>query len=119
MNADLHRQLASDPPDLAVWGEGALDPGATSDPATVAAVEGAIRDVGSPTLAGAVVNDPDGAQRTSTLLFDGNGDLVDRYDKTKLVPFGEYVPFRRWLGWISAIDQIPVDRVPGGSAHTV
>ncbi len=27
-----HAQLASDPPDLAVWGEGALDPGAANDP---------------------------------------------------------------------------------------
>ncbi len=119
MNARLHRKLAPDPPDLAVWGEGALDPGATSDPATVAEVRETIHDVGSPTLAGAVVNDPDGEQRTATLLFDGNGDLVDRYDKTKLVPFGEYVPFRRWLGWISATQQIPVDRVAGESAHTV
>ena len=119
MNVALHRELAADPPDLAVWGEGSLDPGATADPATVAAVQAAIRDVGVPTLAGAVMNDPDGHQRTSALLFDGQGRLVDRYDKTKLVPFGEYVPFRDELGWISAIDQIPVDRVPGESAHTV
>ena len=29
------------------------------------------------------------------------------------MPFGEYVPFRRELGWISATDQVPVDRTPG------
>jgi apolipoprotein N-acyltransferase len=119
MNIDLHRELAADPPDLAVWGEGSLDPGASSDPSTVEAVRTVIRDVGAPTLAGAVVNDPDAEQRTSALLFDGSGALVDRYDKVKLVPFGEYVPFRRWLGWIDAIDQIPVDRVPGVAPHTV
>ena len=29
------------------------------------------------------------------------------------MPFGEYVPFRGALGWISATDQVAVDRTPG------
>ncbi len=119
MNVDLHRTLAADPPDLAVWGEGSLDPGATSDATTVEAVRAAIGEVGAPTLAGAVVDDPDGTQHTSALLFDGAGDLVDRYDKVKLVPFGEYVPFRDRLAWIEATGQIPVDREPGAIARPV
>jgi apolipoprotein N-acyltransferase len=113
LNVELHRQLADDPPDLAVWGEGALDPTASSDPATIAAVRDAIAEVGAPTLVGAVQNDADGHQRTSALLFDGGGDLVGRYDKVHLVPFGEYVPFRSRLSWIGALRQIPVDREPG------
>lgn len=119
MNIDLHAGLADDPPDLAVWGEGSLDPGASSDPATMLAVRKAIAEVGVPTLIGAVLNDPDGSQHTSVLLLDGRGDVVDRYEKVKLVPFGEYVPFRDRLEWIGAIDQIAVDRVPGEEAHTV
>ena len=35
------------------------------------------------------------------------------------MPFGEYVPWRSKLDWISATDQIPVDRTPGSSVHTV
>ncbi|MGZ8578397.1 MAG: apolipoprotein N-acyltransferase, partial [Actinomycetota bacterium] len=88
-------------------------------PTTLQAVRSVISAVGAPTLAGAVLNDPDGSQHTSVLLFDGGGRTVDRYDKVKLVPFGEYVPWRSRLQWIQAIDQIAVDRVPGEQVHTV
>ncbi len=113
MNVELYRTLAASPPDLGVWGEGALDPAATADPATMAAVREAIAEVGAPALVGAVVDDPDGSEHTSALLYDGGGRYLGRYDKVKLVPFGEYVPWRSRLDWIGAISQIPVDRVPG------
>lgn len=109
----LHRGLAADPPDLAVWGESALDPGASGDAETVAAVRGAIAEVGVPTLVGAVLAEPDGRQRNSTLAFDGSGEPVGRYTKAHLVPFGEFVPWRGALDWIEAIEQVPVDKVPG------
>jgi apolipoprotein N-acyltransferase len=119
-NIDLHRTLSGgDRPDLVLWGEGALDPVASSDPATVHAVRSAVAAVGSPTSLGAVMNDPDGQQRTSELVLDGTGGQVDRYDKVHLVPFGEYVPWRSELDWISATHQIPVDRTPGTRIHTV
>ena len=117
LNVERHLALAQDPPDLVVWGEGSLDPGASADPQTRAAVSDAIATVGAPTLAGAVIDDPDGSQHTSTLAFDGSGAVVDRYDKVRLVPFGEYVPWREWLGFLDAIDQVAVDRVPGEEIH--
>jgi len=119
-NIEAHRSLGgASGADLVVWGEGALDPAALQDPATVAAAREAIATVGVPTTIGAVVNDPNGSQHTSVLAFDAQGQLVDRYDKVHLVPFGEYVPFRRRLQWIDAIDQIPIDRVPGEGYHPI
>ena len=119
LNIDQLRGLTGKPPDLALTGEGSFDPGAASDPATIAALRSVIASVGSPTLVGAVTNDADGRQRTDVLLFNAAGDLVDRYDKVHLVPFGEYVPWRRHLSWFGAINQIPVDRAPGESIHVL
>ncbi len=118
LNIDLHRRLASDPPDLVVWGESALDPGANV-PAARADVSTAIRRVGVPTLAGAVVETSDGRFYNEGILFDGGGKVVGEYRKVHLVPYGEYVPFRRELSWISALQQIPYDETPGDSVHTL
>lgn len=119
LNVAEHLRLEPDPPDLVVWGEGALDPGATSSPATMTSVSAAVARVGVPTLIGTVIDDPDGEQRTNVLLFDARGEVAGRYDKVHLVPFGEFVPFRSRLAWIEALEQIPVDRVPGEGVHTL
>ncbi len=118
MNIDLHARLASDPPDLAIWGESALDPGANSTTFRPLVIS-AIAKVGVPTLAGAVLETPQGATYNESLLFDGGGAVVDEYRKVHLVPFGEYVPFRDELSWISALQQIPYDETPGERLHTL
>src|SRR5262249_3620772 len=43
-------------------------------------------------LFGAVGRAVDGAPLNSAQMVDSAGNLVDRYDKIKLVPFGEFVP---------------------------
>ncbi len=36
----------------------------------------------------------------SLLTFTGNGEIFSRYDKAKLVPIGEYIPFEEVLGGV-------------------
>ncbi|CBN59003.1 MULTISPECIES: apolipoprotein N-acyltransferase [Kamptonema] len=36
----------------------------------------------------------------SLFTINGNGEIVSRYDKTKLVPLGEYIPFEQFIGSI-------------------
>jgi apolipoprotein N-acyltransferase len=119
LNVAEHLRLEADPPDLVVWGEGALDPGATHSAAAMDDVLAAVARVGVPTLVGTVIDDLDGLQRTNVLLFDDRGELAGRYDKVHLVPYGEFVPFRDELSWLRALEQIPVDRAPGEEVHTL
>ena len=111
LNIAEHETLAADPPDLAVWGESAVDPGATA-PQVFDQVRRVVAEVGAPTLMGSIQPGPQGLQN-QVLALDGRGEIVGRYAKSHLVPFGEYVPWRGQLGWISALRQIPYDLVPG------
>ena len=115
-HAELQRTLATDPPDLAVWPEDAVDSGdldAVSARRVKTFVGQTIREVGVPTLVGGVTAGPGGALYNRDLLYNGNGRVVDSYTKVHLVPFGEYVPWRGALDWISALRQIPRDLTPG------
>jgi len=46
-------------------------------------------------------------------LLDPKGDQVSRYDKMHLVPFGEYVPFKRLLFFAESLTRQVGDFVPG------
>ncbi|GHU00493.1 apolipoprotein N-acyltransferase [Alphaproteobacteria bacterium] len=63
-------------------------------------------------LTGAITQDAEGRMFNSIVAMDNGGDLVARYDKSHLVPFGEYVPGRAWLGGL--VDKV----VPGSQDFT-
>jgi apolipoprotein N-acyltransferase len=121
-NLDLHRRLKDDPPDLAIWGESALDPGSLQ---ILDEVRDAISDVGVPVLAGSTSGNirstrPSGGTLfNQAVVFDGRGEVVDVYRKTHLVPYGEYIPWKPLVGWISALEQIAYELTPGERLHTL
>ncbi len=52
----------------------------------------------------------------SLFTFDSKGEIVSRYDKSKLVPLGEYIPFEGILGGIiQRLSPLEAHQVPGSA----
>ena len=47
------------------------------------------------------------------IFINKDGELVDQYLKQHPVPFGEYIPFRKYLEWIPPLALVPRDMVRG------
>jgi apolipoprotein N-acyltransferase len=73
---------------------------------TVASERGSVVLVGMPT--GSV---DEGAYFNSVMAF---GAVSGRYDKRRLVPFGEYLPFDRWLRQVLDFLRIPMSNFSRG-----
>jgi apolipoprotein N-acyltransferase len=63
---------------------------------------------GAPELA------PDNQYFNAVFAFDGNG--VQTYRKQHLVPFGEYMPLKEWLGWFYNNVAIPLAGFSAGAS---
>lgn len=109
------RLTESVPPeaDLILWPESSVGIDPRRDEEVGAALRDAARGAGAPMIVGGTLARDDGRYQVMAYLVSPEGAIVDQYQKTHLVPFGEYVPARDLLGWLPAIDQVPLDAVPG------
>ncbi len=111
-------RLIEGPVDLIIWPENVVNPGLFLSADTARAfVDGVARDNDASVLAGwfLPVSETSTVNYHSTITPDG--EEIDRYDKVRLVPFGEYVPFRDLIELIN--DEIPNRDVVPGTAEPV
>jgi apolipoprotein N-acyltransferase len=96
----LTATVASQRPDLVVWGESSVGQDLASHPEVLARLTELSRRVGADLLVNVDAPAPGGGIYKSAVLVGEHG-LMGSYQKTRLVPFGEYVPLRPLFGWIT------------------
>jgi apolipoprotein N-acyltransferase len=121
LTAELSRsgQLGKVTPDLIVWGESstAVDLTLAKNRAQLAKMEALARQDGADLLVNQDTQVPGNGQEKVGVLVSASG-IRGEYIKTRLVPFGEYIPFRQQLGWLTKISQAaPANMIPGTGAH--
>ena len=98
-------------PDLVVWPENSTSIDPTQYPPIYQEISDAASAIGRPILVGAVLQDP---QRNAAVLWLPGKGPTTLYVKRRLVPFGEYIPFRSLISKITSLTQLqPNDFVPG------
>jgi apolipoprotein N-acyltransferase len=108
-------------PDLIVWGESstAVDLTLAKNRAQLLAMEKLSIQDGADLLVNQDTTVPGKGQEKVGVLVSPAG-IEGEYIKTRLVPFGEYIPFRQQLGWLTKISRAaPANMIPGTGAHVL
>lgn len=119
----LSRSL-SPRPDAIVWPETAAPFYFPYDAEFSLELVRGVKDVGTDFIIGSpsvTVLEPDKTLQyhNSVYLIEGDGEIADRYDKSHLVPFGEYVPLGKWLPFLGTIVAQVGDFAAGRPGHVL
>ena len=114
----LLRTLESHAADLIIAGEGALG-GVLGDlpESTLTRLRKTSRQTGSDLLLGVATLGSDGGLRNSLIHIAPNEQTLPRYDKVRLLPFGEYVPYG-YGAFTSRLGAAHRDLTPGSASQS-
>lgn len=113
---DMSVNAAKKIPGVIIWPE-VPAPFSLQDPKFAAVADKIVKDSGGDFLVGVVDwklgPDREWLASNSAVLLDASGQRQFTYDKIHLVPFGEYVPLRRWLTFAKSLTAGISDFTPG------
>jgi apolipoprotein N-acyltransferase len=114
---ELTRQAGAERPQLIVWPETASPTALRRDPGLQQLLAGMARDMGTALLVGSIdVLEGSPNRFTNTAFLVTERGIAGRYDKIHLVPFGEYVPLSRVIGFVRGWAEFIADLESGTSA---
>jgi len=108
----LTEQAAQTSPDLIIWPETSFPGYVWEAPQRYDQLKDFVRELGVPLMFGAVMKEEEEYFNTA-LLFSREGEEEQRYSKTHLVPFGEYLPLREQLPFLGEI--VPIEDFTAGA----
>lgn len=122
-HVQLSERPSAAPLDVVIWPESAVPYPMETDP-DVRQLVAAAAPAGGYLLTGGDRFDLDSVPPTandSIFALDRKGDILARYDKINLVPFGEYLPFRGLLSrlGLEKLTAGTIDFVPGPPRRTI
>jgi apolipoprotein N-acyltransferase len=97
LQSELTRQAAKNQPAVIVWPETALYAYILRDPLIFQQIKELARETNAWLVLGTPHYHYDGQIYNSIIAVTPSGEVTSRYDKERLVPFGEYLPFRPLL----------------------
>ncbi len=101
-------------PDLVIWPENSSDIDPLQNPDATAQIDRAADAIDAPILVGAVLRNADGLTTSNTaLVWQPRIGPVERNDKRRVQPFGEYLPMRDFFRLFSSYADRAGYFVPG------
>lgn len=117
----LTKEAAAQNPDIIIWPETSVPGFMESEEDLFDRIKKLSKDIATPLLIGTPREDAVSRQAyyNSAVLLYKDGKIAKHYDKIHLVPFGEYVPFRKALSFIENFAPSPIGDFKAGSDYTV
>jgi len=112
----LTKQAAGDKPDIIIWPEASVPFVLEEEPLNFKRIKDLAKEIKTPLLLG-VVTYRDNFYYNSALLVSSDSEILNKYDKLHLVPFGEYIPLKKILPFLETV--VPIGDFTAGKVYTV
>jgi len=106
--------------DAILWPENSIDVDPFRNREAGILVKDLVKRYEKPLISGAVVQKSNGLSNSVLLWEPKDANVIDSYEKNRLVPFGEYIPFRNLISnYVNRFDLIPQDFIPGTRSNNL